>query len=406
LPLIYIRSDGSVEGTDLLERNGDVYTFVGDIGDEDVWAHGVVVERDNIVIDGASYALRGHGDSATWYYCNGMQERTRPAGIDRFTIYPEKITGISINGRSNITIKNLQIQSYTDKAISVEKCTNIIITGNTITKNVKDVEIYNSTQITLASNVIINGGGSLIDRSNNCIIYGNLMNGNGIQLGSCTNSVIFRNQFSNDTSAAVEINSGSHSNVILNNNITENACGIFMMGGTSNLICENYISNNNRAILLVAGSSNLFYRNQIINNSVAVEISGAVDNSFYNNNFIHNTKQVDVSNFLNFWDNGSVGNYWSCYNGSDWNWDGKGDAPFVIDTNNQDNFPLMSPVEISSGSADLPLWAYEKLVSLNLLQETTTQSDALPTITVAAVSAALAIAITAGLIVYFKKCKH
>jgi hypothetical protein len=32
LPLIYIRSNGTVEGTDLIQRNGDTYTFTGNIG--------------------------------------------------------------------------------------------------------------------------------------------------------------------------------------------------------------------------------------------------------------------------------------------------------------------------------------------------------------------------------------
>src|SRR3990170_1003978 len=68
---VYIRADGSVEGTDKIQRDGNVYTLTGDISDP------LVVERDNIVVDGAGHVLEGTG-----------------AG-----------RGIFLEGRSNITIK-------------------------------------------------------------------------------------------------------------------------------------------------------------------------------------------------------------------------------------------------------------------------------------------------------------
>jgi hypothetical protein len=49
---------------------------------------------------------------------------------------------------------------------------------------------------------------------------------------------------------------------------------------------------------------------------------------------------------VNVWDGGSIGNYWSNYNGSDSNLDEIGEAPYVINEENQDNYPLMSPVNI------------------------------------------------------------
>jgi len=75
----------------------------------------------------------------------------------------------------------------------------------------------------------------------------------------------------------------------------------------------------------------------------------------YHNNFIDNVQQV--SSFLvlmNVWDDGypSGGNYWSDYTGVDLKWgsdqdrsgsDGIGDTAYVIDGNNRDRYPLMTP---------------------------------------------------------------
>jgi len=69
------------------------------------------------------------------------------------------------------------------------------------------------------------------------------------------------------------------------------------------------------------------------------------NNIFYHNNFINNTPQVKVYVDVNIWDDGhpSGGNYWSDYTGTDANYDGIGDTPYIIDANNTDHYPLMTP---------------------------------------------------------------
>jgi hypothetical protein len=54
--IIYIRANGVVEGTGKINRMGSLYTFTGNI-------HGsVIVQRDDIVIDGADHMLQGRGN--------------------------------------------------------------------------------------------------------------------------------------------------------------------------------------------------------------------------------------------------------------------------------------------------------------------------------------------------------
>jgi hypothetical protein len=57
--IITIHSNGSVEGTDLIQRKGDIYTLTGDIFGT------IYVRKDGITIDGAGYTIHGNGDRST-----------------------------------------------------------------------------------------------------------------------------------------------------------------------------------------------------------------------------------------------------------------------------------------------------------------------------------------------------
>ena len=50
---IYIKSDGSVDGTALIEKNNNTYTFLNDISGN------IVISKDFIILDGSGYALKG-----------------------------------------------------------------------------------------------------------------------------------------------------------------------------------------------------------------------------------------------------------------------------------------------------------------------------------------------------------
>jgi hypothetical protein len=83
---------------------------------------------------------------------------------------------------------------------------------------------------------------------------------------------------------------------------------------------------------------------------------------------IHITDGVEDTS----WDNRTTGNYWGNYNGTDDNGDGIGDTPYIIigykwDTDfddfvsfvsDQDNYPLMNPIEI----VEFPSWIILLLV--------------------------------------------
>ncbi|PVX25512.1 MAG: hypothetical protein CW691_04290 [Candidatus Bathyarchaeum sp.] len=133
---IYIRSDGSVEGTDKIQRNGKVYTFTGNIFGE------IKVQRSNFVLDGAGFTLQGNwtGFNPDGYVlCKGIDfSNNRGSEPSRHEI-------------SNVTVKNLRIMNFTrgiecvnsnnhsiiscyilNCARSINQPSNVLITNNTL----------------------------------------------------------------------------------------------------------------------------------------------------------------------------------------------------------------------------------------------------------------------------------
>ena len=91
----------------------------------------------------------------------------------------------------------------------------------------------------------------------------------------------------------------------------------------------------------IFGDSNNVTDNKILNTFVALGIDG-IDNLVDNNEFVNKIQSVDVIFGSDVtWNLDSNGNYWSDYIGIDENQDGIGDSPYIIDENNQDNYPLM-----------------------------------------------------------------
>lgn len=60
---------------------------------------------------------------------------------------------------------------------------------------------------------------------------------------------------------------------------------------------------------------------------------------------------------IDSFDNGTRGNYWSDYNGTDSNGDGIGDTPYLIDANRTDFYPLIAPFNITTAPNLMPNWA-------------------------------------------------
>lgn len=109
--------------------------------------------------------------------------------------------------------------------------------------------------------------------------------------------------------------------------------GILFQDSHNCIAEENDISDNATGIFMEALTASVFRRNTIAANDVAIQaFSSATGLTFSGNNFVENLspleligKELDIR-----WSENGRGNYWSAYDGYDLNGDGVGDIPFQI----------------------------------------------------------------------------
>jgi len=456
---IYIRADGTVEGTDKIQRDGNVYTFTDNVNDS------IVVEKNNVVVDGAGYILQGTGNGIGIDLSERNNTTIRNMEINRFyygiwldmssenSISGNNITnnevGIDLNQSSNNSIYGNDMMNNW-RGTSFWHSSNNSIYGNNVTNNDHGIWIGESSNFNSISenNVTNNDHGIWLDYSSNNTLRGNSMTNNGYNFGvwgeslsdfvndvdasntvdgepvyywiemrdvavpldagyvaliNCinitvqdlnliknrqgvllaytTNSTITRNNLASNwhgvwlwyssnnnisgdnitnNELGIRLINSSRNNVTGNNLATNNDEGIYIWGSSNNTVAGNTMINNWRGISLWYSSNNSIYKNNITaNNFDGIILWYSADNKFYDNNFIHNTHQVfiPILGYANFWNDGypSGGNYWSdfedrypgvedIYSGPNQNEtgsDGIWDHPYVIDENNQDNYPVV-----------------------------------------------------------------
>ena len=334
---IYIRADGKVAGTNKIKREGDVYTFTGDIGTAN-WSYGIIIKRDNIVVDGAGHLLKGHGDLGFL--------QSKPI-----------ITGIHLEGRNNVTIKNLHITGF-NSGFKGNYCTNIKILGNNMTKIATNIIFQYSSHNIISGNKMINNGteGIYLIQAHNNTIAKNYITDNyyGIRFWESSNNTVTKNNITESTSSGILIRNYSNYNVFSGNDLVDNAHGIGISASFNNTVSKNNMARNYYGIWLAGPSSNnTVTENNIKNNENGIHFRESSNNTIYHNNLVNNTVQVNdfgidfpdlASPSVNQWDNGIEGNYWSDYNGTDNNGDGIGDTPYTVYENNTDRYPLMYPL--------------------------------------------------------------
>jgi parallel beta-helix repeat protein len=261
---IQITSAGAVEGTNMIQRSDNTYTLVGDIQET------IVVLRDNIVLDGAGYALQGNGSGS----------------------------GVFLQERSSVTIKNLQISGFEY--------------GLKFTWGTYGYGSSASEGNTISDNTITNNryGIYISDFSQGNIITGNHVtnNTNGIYLGSCHNNKLRNNRIDNNAynffvgagSPLNGINDIDTSNTINNapiiywlnqkgKTVPANAGYIALINCTEMTIQGFTLAHNGQAVLLVALTNSTITHNTLSENGNGIWLIQSLNNKISENTITNST---------------------------------------------------------------------------------------------------------------------
>ena len=233
-----------------------------------------------IVQSGKTYTLNGDIQGTI----------TTKANNTAFDGNGHRIGSFSVNGVSNVTVKNFVMTDFTDVARM---------------EPVVGIDLTNSSNDLIANNTIEG-------------IWGLLEMSGGIFAG-------------------IAVWQGG-SNTIIGNTLSDDAYGIFLEGTQNNLIAGNRIADHSNL-------SNLAV--------CAIYVDYSSHNRIYHNDFLDkaeflNGKQVENIWSNNTWDDGypGGGNYWIDYvsqSPKEISRSGIGDKPHTIDQNNADRYPLMQP---------------------------------------------------------------
>jgi parallel beta-helix repeat protein len=313
---VTITPDGNIVGTEKIEKNGNIYTLKGDLNSE------VKILKDNIVFDGAGFKISG---SDQIIFTEG--------GFNEFSGTKNK-TAINIEGRANVTIKNVCINGY-KVGIGIYKSLFTVISGNIFSQDNNPIYIENSSYNLITDNEITTVSYyAFILRSSdsNIISKNNVQNGSGILISSGSANLVAQNNFTHGSTAVSVISSN---NQIIGNNISQNERGISLqVDSSNNFFSRNIFSKNSVGIdadeMVIKNIT--FTENTFIENKQYTTLGLNSENSyrFYQNNFINNSQNVGFAGEYFYsgdtppqytsqlienhnWDNGDLGNYWSDY---------------------------------------------------------------------------------------------
>jgi parallel beta-helix repeat protein len=335
---IFITAAGNVEGTDKIEKVGATYKLTDNIQGT------IVVERNDILIDGEGFLLQGNGNGTGILLSNIQNVTLQNLQIESFSFglllhsASENVVrsnsvvnnryGIYVNYSSNNLLQN-NLMTDNDYNFWVEadmpsrnSFINEIDSSNrvdgkpiyywvnqqdkTVPLDAGYVGLVNCTNITVQNLTLTsNGQGILMTSTTNSIITMNSITGNvrGIRFFSSSNNIISDNSISENRGSGIGLDDSSNSNIIFGNIVTANGrYGIWLfLHSNFNNVSGNYISKNLYGLLLPLFSDfNNIYENEIVNNDLGVWFESSSNNTLCGNEIRDNGDGIWLYSSSNF----------------------------------------------------------------------------------------------------------
>jgi parallel beta-helix repeat protein len=292
---IYIKADGSVypNNTCISSANNVTYDLTDNIIDAapSNGSIAIVVERNNIVLDGHGYTLQANYSPSLRTFEN---------------------EGIDLTERNNVTIKNTVIRQFYYSLLINRSSSLNTVSGNTMTNNGIGVKVKYSFNNTISGNNLTN---------NDCC---------GVRLWGSWYNIVSENNSTNNHVSGVGVGDNSTYNIVFDNKLVNNANGIALNDSSYNIVYHNGFegSTHNQTLIVHQLIVPPGYYPNSLNNSYSI-----------GGNYWSDYTGVDKKSGPYQNETGS---------------DGIGDTPYIVDADNIDWYPLMcSGPDLRVGTDDV-----------------------------------------------------
>ena len=301
--VVRIKADGTVTGTDMIQRNGAVYTLTGDLSASIGYNEAFIfVERNNVIFNGAGYTIQGSGLGSAFCLLRGQNVtvenfviRGFSRGIDFWAVdnlpsdsdylskpsaFDNKILGNKIDVEHGVNSNKTRDLGW---CIYLNDAFQTVLSGNTFTgKNIQG-GVYLGV---LSKNTNLTNNNFLGCRlyslvSDKTVAYGNTVDGKPliyldsksnqiieeaglVYLFNCSNIVIKNVAPLYDYAVAIQLIDAIKSEIT-------NSCGhVFLLNSSQNSIHDNQLL----SLTLEDSSYNQVFANLITGSSTCVTLYG------------------------------------------------------------------------------------------------------------------------------------